>query len=170
MVQTLKKLLSLVLVAALFVSVVPTQAFAVEETEVYLPEIEIGNDILDYDVFYLATAAASVEESGNHAYLLRVGRGGSADSESTALIKIADMTAKYGEDYVVRVRDERTKVDNPKDNFSLMEMMEGSDFEQGELGTEDELAGMLENDPEAQEAYLEGTESALEFLDEASGL
>ena len=63
MVQTLKKLLSLVLVAALFVSVVPTQAFAVEETKIYLPEIEIGNDILDYDVFYLATAAASVEES-----------------------------------------------------------------------------------------------------------
>ena len=135
MVQTLKKLLSLVLVAALFVSVVPTQAFAVEETEIYLPEIEIGNDILDYDVFYLATAAASVQEGGNHAYLLRVGRGGPSDSESTALIKIADMTAKYGEDYVVRVRDERTKVDNPKDNFSLMEMMEGSDFEQGELGT-----------------------------------
>ena len=80
MVQTLKKLLSLVLVAVLFVSVVPTQAFAVEETEVYLPEIEIGNDILDYDVFYLATAAASVEESGNHAYLLRVGRGGSGMS------------------------------------------------------------------------------------------
>ena len=169
MVQTLKKLLSLVLVAALFVSVVPTQAFAVEETEVYLPEIEIGNDILDYDVFYLATAAASVEESGNHAYLLRVGRGGSADSESTALIKIADMTAKYGEDYVVRVRDERTKVDNPKDNFSLMEMMEGTDFEQGELGTEDELAGMLENDPEAREAYTEGMNTALEFLEEASG-
>ena len=105
MVQTLKKLLSLVLVAALFVSVVPTQAFAVEETEVYLPEIEIGNDILDYDVFYLATAAASVEESGNHAYLLRVGRGGSADSESTALIKIADMTAKVHEKYDKMIKD-----------------------------------------------------------------
>ena len=125
----MKRLLSLILVAALFVSVVPTQAFAVEETEVYLPEIEIGNDIL----------------------------------------KIADMTAKYGEDYVVRVRDERTKVDNPEDNFSLMEMMEGSDFEQGELGTEDELAGMLENDPEAREAYTEGLNTALEFLEEASG-
>ena len=169
MAQTLKRLLSLILVTALFVSVVPMQAFAVEEAEVYLPEIEIGNDILDYDVFYLATAAASVEESGNHAYLLRVGRGGPADSESSVLIKIADMTAKYGEDYVVRVRDERTKVDNPEDNFSLMEMMEGSDFEQGELGTEDELAGMLENDPEAREAYTEGLNTALEFLEEASG-
>ena len=165
----MERLLSLALAVALFVSVVPTQAFAAEETEIYLPEIKIGNDILDYDVFYLATAAASVEEGGNHAYLFRVGRGGPADSESSVLVKIADMTAKYGEDYVVRVRDERTKVDNPKDNFSLMEMMEGSDFEQGELGTEDELAGMLENDPEAREAYTEGLNTALEFLEEASG-
>ena len=111
-----------------------------------------------------------MREDGSFVYLLKVGRGGDAESESTALVKIADMTAKYGEDYVVRVRDLWARVENPKDNFSLMEMMEGSDFEQGTLGTEEEFAEMLENDPEAQEAYLEGTESALEFLDEASGL
>ena len=168
--QTLKKLLSLVLVVALFTSIVPTHAFAAEETEVYLPEIQLGSDILDYDVFYLATASATVQEDGHNVYLLRVGRGGPADSESTVLVKIADLTAKYGEDYVVRVHDERTKVDNPEGNFSLMELIEDSDFEQGELGTEEELAEMLENDPEAQAAYREGTETALDFLDEASGL
>lgn len=111
-----------------------------------------------------------MREDGSFVYLLKVGRGGDAESESTALVKIADMTAKYGEDYVVRVRGERTKVENPEGNFSLMEMMEGSDFEQGTLGTEEEFAEMLENDPEAQKAYLKGTESALEFLDKASGL
>ena len=168
--QTLKKLLSLILVVALFTSIVPTQVFAVEETEVYLPEIQLGSDILDYDVFYLATASATVQEDGHNVYLLRVGRGGPADSESTVLVKIADLTAKYGEDYVVRVHDERTKVDNPEGNFSLMELIEDSDFEQGELGTEEELAEMLENDPEAQAAYREGAETALDFLDEASGL
>jgi len=168
--RTLNRLLSLILTAALFVSVVPTQAFAVEETEVYLPEIEIGSDILDYDVFYLATAAASVEEGGNHAYLLRVGRGGPADSESSVLVKIADMTAKYGEDYVVRVRDERTKVDNPEDNFSLMEMIEDSDFEQKPISDSDEFAEMIQDDPDAQAAYREGVETAMEFLEEASGL
>lgn len=99
----IQRLLSLVLVVALFISAVPAQAFAVEKTEIVIPEIEIGSDILDHDVFYLATASASIPENGNGAYLLRVGRGGSADSESTALIKIADMTAKYGEDYIVRV-------------------------------------------------------------------
>ena len=168
--QTLKRLLSLVLVAALFVSAVPMQVFAAEETEVYLPEISIGEDILNHDVFYLATQSAAIPENGGGVYLLRVGRGGSADSESSVLIKIADMTAKYGTDYIVRVQDERTKVENPEDNLSLMEMIEGSDFEQNAISDSDEFADMLENDPEAQAAYQEGVETALEFLDEASGL
>ena len=131
--QTMKRLLSLVLVAALFVSAVPMQVFAAEETEVYLPEISIGEDILNHDVFYLATQSAAIPENGGGVYLLRVGRGGPADSESSVLVKIADMTAKYGEDYIVRVRDERTKVENPEGNFSLMELMEGSDFEQNAI-------------------------------------
>lgn len=168
--RTLKKLLSLVLSAALFIGAVPAQAFAAEKTEVYLPEISIGEDILDHDVFYLATQSAAIPENGGGVYLLRVGRGGSADSESTVLVKIADMTAKYGEDYIVRVRDERTKVENPEDNLSLMEMIEGSDFEQQTISDSDDFADMMENDPDAQAAYQEGVEAALDFLDEASGL
>ena len=168
--RTLKKLLSLVLSAALFIGAVPAQAFAAEKTEVYLPETSIGEDILDHDVFYLATQSAAIPENGGGVYLLRVGRGGSADSESTVLVKIADMTAKYGEDYIVRVRDERTKVENPEDNLSLMEMIEGSDFEQQTISDSDDFADMMENDPDAQAAYQEGVEAALDFLDEASGL
>ncbi|MBO6267333.1 MAG: hypothetical protein J6M06_03785 [Synergistaceae bacterium] len=168
--RTSSKLLSLVLVAALFISAVPVQAFAAEKTEVYLPEISIGDDILDYDVFYLATASAAIPENGGGVYLLRVGRGGSADSESTVLVKIADMTAKYGEDYIVRVRDERTKVENPEDNLSLMEMIEGSDFEQQTISDSDDFADMMENDPDAQAAYQDGVEAALDYLQDASGL
>lgn len=168
--RSLNKLLSLVLVAALFISATPVQAFAAEKTEVYLPEISIGDDILDYDVFYLATASAAIPENGGGVYLLRVGRGGSADSESTVLVKIADMTAKYGEDYIVRVRDERTKVENPEDNLSLMEMIEGSDFEQQTISDSDDFADMMENDPGAQAAYQEGVEAALDYLQDASGL
>jgi len=168
--KTLKRLLCFILSCTLFLGTMPMQVFAAERTEVYLPENELGSDILDYDVFYLATSGALIPEGGNGVYLLRIGRGGPADSESTALIKIADMTAKYDEDYVVRVHDERTKVEDPDDNFSLLELIEGSDFEQGELGSEEEFSEILENDPEAQEAYREGTETALEFLNNASGL
>ena len=44
-------------------------------------------------------ASASIAEESRTVYLLRVGRGGPADSESSVLVKIADMTARYGEDY-----------------------------------------------------------------------
>ena len=167
---TLKRLLSIVLAAAFLINAVPTQVFAAEQGEVYLPQGEIGKDILDYDVFYLATAAANVEENSRLVYLLKVGRGGPANSESAALVKIADMTAKYGEDYVVRVRGERTKVENPEGNFSLMELIEDSSFEQTPISDSDEFADMMENDPDAQTAYREGVETALEFLEDASGL
>lgn len=166
----LKKLLCMVLVVMLFVSTIPTQVYAAEIREERLPEIALGEDILGYDVFYLASATASIEENSRTVYLLRVGRGGPADSESTALVKIADMTAKYGEDYIVRVRDERTKVENPEDNFSLMEMIEGSDFEQQPITDDEEVSRLLQTDPEAQKAYVEGVNTAMEFLEEASGL
>ena len=42
--QTLKRLLSTALALAMLIGMVPTQAFAAQETEVYLPEIEIGPD------------------------------------------------------------------------------------------------------------------------------
>ena len=164
------RLLSLVLVAAMFLSAVPVQAFAAEQGEAYLPEVALEEDILNHDVFYLASTSASIAENSRTVYLLRVGRGGPADSESSVLVKIADMTAKYGEDYIVRVRGERTEVENPENNFSLLEMMEGSDFTQQPISDPDEFADMLEQDEEAQAAYREGVETALEYLEEASGL
>ena len=162
--RTMTRLFSLVLVAVMLMGAVPAQAFAQEETEVYLPELAIGSDILDYDVFYLASASASIPENGGGVYLLRVGRGGPADSESSVLVKIADMTAKYGEDYIVRVRDERPRVENPEDNYSLMELIEGSDFEQQAISDEDAFAEQLASDPEAQAAYQEAVE-AVEALE-----
>ena len=96
--KTLKRLLSLFLSAVLFTGTVPAQAFSALETDVYLPEVLLDESILQSDVFYLASTSAQIEESGHNVYLLRVGRGGDALSASTALIKIADVTAKYGED------------------------------------------------------------------------
>ena len=92
-----KRLLSMILVIALAVGAVPVQAFAVEERVYFLPEIPIGEDILAHDVFYLAASKASVPENRGGVYLLRVGRGGPAESESTALVKIADLTALLAE-------------------------------------------------------------------------
>ncbi len=171
--STLKRLLGLALAAVMLFSAVPTQTLTVTanpEPVVRLPEVALGEDVLGYDMFYLASATAEVQEGESSVYLLRVGRGGPADSASTALVKIADMTAKYGRDYIIRIHDTEIEAENPEDNLSLLEMLEGSDFEQGKLGSEDELEALLEEDPEAQEALQEGVDAAVDYLGEESGL
>ncbi|MCR5206481.1 MAG: InlB B-repeat-containing protein [Lachnospiraceae bacterium] len=168
--KILRRILCFVLVLSMVTGNMPAEAFASTRKKVYLPEIAIGNDILDHDVFYIATASAMVQENGDCAYLLRIGRGGSAEGESSVLVKIADMTAKYSEDYVVRIHDGSADVENPEDNFSLMEMIEGSDFEQNTISDDEKVSDMLTNDPDARAAYQEGIENALDFLEEASGL
>ncbi|MBE6864616.1 MAG: hypothetical protein E7495_08695 [Ruminococcus flavefaciens] len=154
---------------------VPLAVFAEElkdepMQDIYLDEVVLEDGILQSDVFYLATPAASISENGNGRYLLKLGRGGSADSSSSALIKIADLTAKYGDDYVIRVRDSSAEVDNPDDNESLMEMMKDSEFTQREYADNEELADALENDVEAKAAYDEAVAAAIDYISDKSGL
>ena len=135
-----------------------------------LPETEIDADILENDVFYFGAANAVIaEEDGTH-HLLRVGRGGAADGESSVLVKIADVTAKLGEDYTVSVYRSSEKVDNPEDNASLLERMEGAEYAQRQRMTRDELVEALENDPEAFEGLTQTYDSAVNYVMNASGL
>ena len=168
------KILSTALALLMLIGLLPmsTIADAVkdERQDVFIPEIELGEDVLMHDVFYLTAPAVEIEENANAIYLLRIGRGGSAESESTALVRISDMTAKYGEDYIVRVRGTEEEVVNPDYNMSLAEMMEDSEY--GQMPLEDYETAMEEimNDPEALAELQEGVNEALEFLEEQSGL
>ena len=164
------KILSLFLAILLCIGVMPLQAFAEGEMAVLLPETEIEEDILQSDVFYIASPSAQLAEEGGAAYLLRIGRGGEAQDAASVHIRIADVTAKYGEDYIVRVHETGTAAENPQENLSLMEMMEEQPFTQSEIGTDEELAAMLEADEEGQAVLNEGIQSAVDFLDEESGL
>ena len=164
------KILSLFLAILLCIGVMPLQAFAEGEMAVLLPETEIEEDILQSDVFYIASPSAQLAEEGGAAYLLRIGRGGEAQDAASVHIRIADVTAKYGEDYIVRVHETGTAAENPQENLSLMEMMEEQPFTQSEIGTDEELAAMLEADEEGQAVLNESIQSAVDFLDEQSGL
>ena len=146
-----KRILSLFLAIAICIGMIPMQVFAEGGVEVPLPETEIEEEILSSDVFYIASPSAQLAEGSGETYLLRVGRGGDAQSASTVHIRISDVTAKYGEDYIVRVRETGAAADSPEDNFSLMEMMEEQPFTQSELGSEEELAAMHEKQ-EAEKA------------------
>ena len=132
-----KRLCSFAVTAAITANALPLAVFAEPEQLVSLPETQLEQEILDSDVFYIASPSAVVQEDGNGVYRLRIGRGGDAESESTALVKIADITAKYGKDYYVRLSGTHKKVVASDEAETLLSMMEGSDYTQSELADEE---------------------------------
>lgn len=143
---------------------------AAEKGYMALPETAIGQDILDNDLFYIATTMASVEEAGGDIHLLRVARGGDAAETAGVTVKIADVTAKLGKDYVIRVHNENTEIENPEDNQSLLERMEGAEYTQTERKSEEETLAEMENNPEMAEVTNQAYQASVDYLLEASGV
>ena len=168
--KKLTKIISLLLTLTICAGYLPLQVFAEGATTVALPETGVEEEILLSDVFYVASASAQLDEGSKLGYLLRIGRGGDAAEEATVDVRIADLTAKYGEDYTVRVYETGESADNPDDNMSLLEMTENQPYTQANLGTEEELAELLKEDEEGQTVLNEGIQAAVDYLDEASGL
>lgn len=165
--RTLKRTLCLLLSLVLLCQAAPVMQ--VDARQLTLPEIALGEEILSSDVFYLASAAATLQEGANTTYLLRVGRGGTAESEASVLIKISDMTAQYGTDYTVAAADGSAEVEIPEENFSLIDLFLDSEYEQSELKPEEEAEGLLENDPEAMEQAQRSYAEAFNVLAEMTG-
>lgn len=143
---------------------------AAEKGYVKLPEMEIEQDILENNLFYIPTNSAVVEESERDICLLRVARGGDCNEEAGVTVKIADFTAKLGKDYEIRVHNEDTKIDNPKDNLSLLEQMEGSEYTQNERKSEEETLEEIENNSEMADVSQQAQQAAVNFVLEASGV
>ncbi len=137
--------------------------------DVHIPEMEIDDEILSSDVFYLAASNARLDENSGARYLLRIARGGDCDSESGVTLKIADLTAKYGEDYTVSLYGSHEKAKNPKDNQSLLERIEGSEYTQSELRTEDEYAEMLEDNEALREQTASAMQDEVDYIEQTSG-
>ena len=167
--KVLKRLCSLVVTAAVTASALPLAVFAEPEQVINLPEAELDAEIYENDVFYLGTLSAGLPENGNGVYRLKIGRGGDAETESTALLKVADITARYGKDYYIRIGDTHKKVDGPEDSSNLLDLMEG-DYTQSELADADQIAEAAENDEEFQQAYDEAIANALDLIADQSGL
>lgn len=164
-----KRFVSLTLTFAMLLISIQLPARA-ESAILHIPEIEIGEDILSSDVFYLTATNAQLQESGGNRYLLRIARGGDCSSESGVTVKIADLTAKYGKDYTVSLYETNVKADNPKDNESLLERIEGEDYIESELLSEDEYAQMLEGDEALQKQTAEAVQDAIDYIETESGL
>lgn len=170
----LKRALSLLLSLVLLWQAAPvTQAKA---AEVPLPEVTLPPEVLANDVFYLASTTAALQEGQNTGYLLRVGRGGSAETESSVLVKISDVTAKYGSDYTVRVRGGGASVFVPQNNCSLLDRMANTSYEVTDLVDDEEAESRIADDPEAmaslkeQLAALTGDTDELDPVERARNL
>ena len=164
----LKRGLCLVLTLVLLFQTAPVMQVGAQQLT--LPEVELGEEILNSDVFYLASTAATLQEGANASYLLRVGRGGAAESESSVLIKISDMTAQYGTDYTVAAQDGAAEVVLPEENFSLLDLFQGTEYEQSELKPEDEAEALLNEDPEAMEEAQRNYAEAFNILADLAGI
>ena len=168
--KILKRALCLLLSLVLLSQAAPVDQVIAQTVQVALPEVRIEEEILTNDLFYLATTSATLHEGANESYLLHVGRGGSAETESSVLLKISDMTAQYGKDYSVSVLNGSEEVEIPEENFSLMELLQSQSYEQTELKDEEEAEAILENDEEGMQVAEQGLVEALNYLADASGL
>lgn len=145
-----KRIICLLLAAALLICLAPNQIPGVSAEAIPLKEVKLPEDVLANDVFYLASTTAAVQERENGSYLLRVGRGGSAESESSVLVRISDVTASYGRDYTVAVLDGSAEVRVPAYNPSLMDRILGQPFTVTDLKDPEEAEAAIEEDPEAK--------------------
>ena len=164
-----KKAAALLLTLAMSLALVQVPVTA-ETADVYLSEVEIDEAILESDVFYLATTMAKLQEGANERYLLRVARGGDAEEEAGVNIKISDITAKYGKDYTISVLGTEEKVKNTGESKSLMEMMEGEEYTQSELKSDEEFYGIMANDRGLQDQTEQAMQEAVDYIEEKSGL
>lgn len=165
-----RKILSFLLAVLLCVQLLPLRSLAAETEKTVLTQTVQDEDILRNDVFYLAASSVSIEEGGHRSYLLRVGRGGVGESGASVHVRISDVTAKYGEDYLVREYGEKDVPEESDGSPSLLELMEGAPFAQTGLGSPDELDALPDWEAEGSGLLQEGLQTAADFLDEASGL
>ena len=146
-----KRILCLLLSIAMLIGLAPNQIPRATAQPVPLSEAALPAEILANDVFYLASTNAAVYEGKNENYLLRVGRGGSADTESSVL-------------------DGSAEVSVPEDNPSLMDRILGQPFTVTELKDEEEAEAEIAEDPEAKAAAAEGLKTVMDYLGNAVGL
>lgn len=162
-----KRIISMVLSLAMILSVVPMTTFA-ENGVIYLPQDEISEEILTSGEFYLATSSAEVQEDSDVPYLFKIGRGGVALPEAKVRLNIIDITAKYGDDYTIRVYNGSifdTKVQSTDSSTSLLEeIIENEDSIVEENYSDGVVSGEEVDFEDAEEMYQEDVELFNDFL------
>ena len=147
----IKRLICYVLILGLIAPNAASAASAAsaDETQyIYLTENTMPKEISKNDVFYVATNSAELSESESGTYLFKIARGGDALQKSSVTLKISDITAKYGDDYKIKIHNNSIlgeTVNSPKSNQSLVEMItESDDIEETSMLSNDDVAEINE--------------------------
>ena len=142
-----------------FVMLLSSNVFAAEnDNYIYVTEIDIEDEVKESNLFYLASSDIEMEENSDGHYLVRIGRGGDVSQEASVVVKMSDITAKYGKDYKVYLYNGGlfNEADKDKNALSVMEMIEGEDYTAFEINDTEELIQNIEDGVISGSAISEG--------------
>ena len=111
--KCVKSITALVLSTVMGVELMPVSVFA--ESEPVLLEYITPNEEND-NTFSMATISNSVDEGGK--YIITVVRN-NAETKASVFLKTVDMSAKYGEDYIISDKNYETVAE--KTNGTILE-------------------------------------------------
>ncbi len=168
--RKVKSMLSAALVFAMLACSLQIPVFAAGDP-IYLPEDDAPDEIISSGAFYVSTSNAEIDENANAPYIFKVARGGSDLPEASLRLNMTDITARYGADYKIKLRDGGTFSDgvkNARKSRSLLEeIVENSDSIEERNDTDTLVDGENLDEETANELYTEDVQKLGNYLGEA---
>lgn len=125
--KKLTQLLSVVLAAAMLLSFCPTEALAADAgpAAALCPFADSGvsAETRAKEMFYFGSTNLTVSEKSKEDRLLKICRGGSAESEAAVTVKFGDYSAVYGENYTVSLYEGDGELTLNPDRFSVVRFL-----------------------------------------------
>lgn len=162
MITLKKRIISAFLTAVMLLGIIPAMPIFAEEEPTLLQTQKLDNVEYDENTSYtmMGTVQSEVDEKGR--YILTVFRSGKTDIESTVDLKTADVSAKYGVDYVID--DDRYTTQTEKTSGTLLELSANEEkVKQGEKELA-ELQDMVDSSSDTEENTDEPVASEDMFL------
>lgn len=144
-----KRVISAFLAAVMLSGVIPAMPVFADEEPVLLETQKLENVEYDENISYtmMGTVQSEVDERGR--YIITVYRCGNTSVESAVDLKTADVSAKYGIDYIID--DDRYTTETAETDGTLLELSADEErVQEGEEGLED-LQAMVDSIADTEE-------------------
>lgn len=89
----------------------------------YLEDATIKEELKNKNLFYIGSQPAKINENSNTIYLFKVKRIGDLSNEASVKLNMIDVTAKYGDDYVIRTHGAGSEVIESENSSSMYEQI-----------------------------------------------